>query len=84
MQCETLDLFPLTEEEKREERINKIELRLGNVQRGVFARHNELHDMYGELFTMYTEMKNDLESMKRMWGSPPSSISATKVMSFYK
>lgn len=84
METEVLNLFPLTEEEKREERLNKIETRLGNVQRGVFARHNELHGMYGDLFNMFTEMKSDLESLKKMWGVTHEPSISTKDLAFYK
>lgn len=58
--CEELELFPLTETEKLRVEIAKLHRELSNLRKGLFSRHDNL-------FKMYIETKEEIDSLKKMW-----------------
>lgn len=57
MECEQLELLPLTEIDRLNQKLLGQISTTDNLRRGMFARHDAL-------FKMYNELKNELEESK--------------------
>lgn len=61
-----LDLFEQTEEERLQQRLQKLETQINNVRRGLFQRYEELSKQLKELMDEFdTKLSQDDTNLRR-------------------
>jgi len=59
-----IDMFADTEVDRLKTHIDLVEKGLGNIRRGLFARHNDLAKLYYEQQEEHEQIKRDIEYLK--------------------
>lgn len=47
-------------------RLGHLEVKFGNVQRGLFARHKKMEDVQAELFKLVIDLKEEMAKIREL------------------